>query len=230
MKITAFTKSDYYVVTTSSTNFLPQCHEKLVSGIGFSTAHSEEVARNRAFAVGSACIYCNQTKLTTFVTLTYCEQTKDYHMILNDLKNLFSRNNVSYIAVVERHKSGNLHIHAICSNLPGIVSLRPGKYSTSAWHKGFSDVKFISGVDDRFRVESYIFKYITKAEKVGGRYILKSRDMVVKKFSYPYGSLPKPIIECRSVDKRTAYVYNADRLTIITEKCYYAPRNKTDQL
>ena len=228
MRITAFSKNDYYVVTTSSTGFAPQSHEKLISGIGISTEHSKAVSKARAFANGSACVYCNQIKLSTFVTLTYREQTQNYKMILNDIKNLFTRNHVSYIAVVERHKSGNLHIHAICSDLPGVVSLRPGKYSCSAWHKGFSDVQFISQTDDKFRIESYIFKYLTKAEKVGGRYILKSRDMVVKKFSYPFGVLPKPFLDGRPIDKQYAYEYNVDRLTIITEKTFYASRNKID--
>ena len=140
----------------------------------------EYESRRRAFQRGSNILYLNQDKLTTFVTLTYKKQTDNYDKVVNDIKMVFSKRNISYIAVVEKHKSGMLHIHAITSDLPNVVSLRKGKYSWKSWRRGFSDVKFIGDTDDKFRIEKYIFKYLKKSQKIGGRYFLKSRDLTLR--------------------------------------------------
>lgn len=210
MYITSQTKNDRYIITISSMVSSEQFrdHDTLTKNIGISTPHSEYVSRRRAFNRGSAIIYCNQHLLNTFVTLTYKKQHQNYNQILNDLKNNFSRRKISYIGVVEKHKSGNYHIHLLTSNLPNIVSLRKNKYSWSDWKKGFSDVKFISGTDDKFRIERYIFKYMMKSEKIGGRYILKSRDLTILRFNYPYGTLPKPYLDNRDIDFKTINTYN----------------------
>lgn len=175
----------------------------------------------RAFNRGSAILYCNKDILTTFVTLTYKNQHSDYNIIKNDLKNSFSRRGISYLAVVEKHKSGFYHIHAITSDLDNIVSFRKGKYSWKNWKKGFSDVKFISGTDEKFRIERYIFKYMTKSEKIGGRYFLKSRNLTVKRSSYPFGLLPKPIIQNREVDFSLYNIYTGNDYSISVERRYY---------
>lgn len=58
-----------------------------------------------------------------------------------------------------------------------LVSLRKNKFSVKSWKKGWSDVKFLADTDDRFNVGLYILKYIQKSQKIGGRYILKSRNL-----------------------------------------------------
>lgn len=220
MIITAYEKSDNYVVTFSSLKSSSlRSHDELI-GDG-SSGRSSYVSRRRAFQRGSAIIYCNRDKLTTFLTLTYAKQHQDYNIIINDLKNYFSKKHISYLAVVEKHKSGNYHVHLITSELNNVVSLRKGKYSWGDWKKGFSDVKFLSGTDDKFRIEKYIFKYMTKSEKIGGRYFLKSRDLTVNRYSYPYGFLPKPLIDNRAIDFSEKRVYNVGEYYLSVERQYY---------
>lgn len=174
-----FRKEDSGLIVLSLAHQNYQTHETLVSGAGTKSEHSDYESRRRAFQRGSIIIFLNQHLLSTFVTLTYRNQHSDYQQILNDLKNVFSRRKISYLAVVEKHKSGFYHIHAITSDLPEVVSLRPGKYSWKLWRKGFSDVKFVKETDNKFRIEKYIFKYMHKCDKIGGRYFLKSRDLTL---------------------------------------------------
>lgn len=222
MIITSYEKNDSYILTLSSVRSV-QPHQVLVSGSG--SDHSDYVSRRRAFNRGSAIVYLNKDKLTTFLTLTYKNQHSDYKKCVSDLKNSLSRRHISYIGVVERHKSGNLHIHLITSDLENVISVRKGKYSWKSWRRGFSDVKFISGTDDKFRIERYIFKYMAKAEKIGGRYFLHSRDLTIKRYSYRYGLLPKPIIEQRSIDFLTYNVYTGIDYSISVERRYYEQRH-----
>lgn len=226
MVITSFEHNDSYIV--SLTDLDPrrfQSHTTLTRGVGDSSSHSDYVSRRRAFNRGSAILYLNKDKLSTFVTLTYRKQHSDYDIIKNDLKNAFSRKGISYLAVVEKHKTGFYHIHAITSDLEHIISLRKNKYSWDDWTKGFSDVKFLSGTDEKFRVERYIFKYMTKAEKIGGRYFLKSRDLTIKRHSYPFGLLPKPMVDDRPIDFSTYNIYTGNDYSISVERRYYERRS-----
>lgn len=229
--LTAYTKSDIYVVT--STNLPRRCfnsHAVLVAGVGkdSSASRSDYVSRRRAFNRAKSMIYCNKNLLTTFLTLTYRKQHHDYKKILNDMKDAFTRKGIQYIAVVEKHKSGNYHIHAITTNLPNVVSLRKGKYSWSEWTKGFSDVKMISNVDEKFRIELYLFKYMTKSEKIGGRFILSSRGLKVKRITYLQGSFPRPFLDDRPIDIREYNIYNKNEYKLSVERIYYE-RNRYDK-
>lgn len=223
--LTAYTNNLHnWVVTSSSarpSNF--RTHD-ILSGDG-SSGRSSYCSKRRAFNRASAIIYCNKDILTTFVTLTYKKQHSNYNKVVVDLKNYFSRKGTQYLAVVEKHKSGNLHIHAITSDLSGIVSLRKGKFSWSEWKPGFSDVKFISGTDDKFRIEKYIFKYMTKSEKIGGRYFLKSRNLTVRRHSYPFGTAPIPILNDWRVDFSEYNIYTGNGYSITVGKDYYERQN-----
>lgn len=221
MNITSYNKNDAYVITLSN-SCQNRTHEVL-SGNG-SSGRSEYCSKRRAFNRASAIIYCNSHKFSCFLTLTYKNQHSDYNKIINDLKNNFTRRGISYIAVVEKHKSGNYHIHALTSDLPSIVSLRRGKYSWSLWRLGFSDIKFISTVDEKFRIEKYIFKYMFKSSKIGGRYFLKSRDLTVRKNSYKFGDLPKPILHDWEVDFSEYNIYNKNDYKLSVERRFYNGR------
>lgn len=199
----------------SSTVAHQNSHQTLTKSIGKSTEHSDYECRRRAFQRGSIILFLNREKLSTFLTLTYKNQHSDYQQILNDLKNNFSRRGISYLAVVEKHKSGCYHVHAITSDLPGVVSLREGKYSWSLWKKGFSDVKFLKDTDEKFRIERYIFKYMTKAERIGGRFFLKSRDLTL-----PPNSDPEQI-KLFVLEKVEKNVYDINGYKILSEKRYY---------
>lgn len=185
---------------------------------------SEYESRRRAFQRGSNILYLNQDKLTTFVTLTYKKQTEDYNKVMHDIMEVFGRRSISYIAVVEKHKSGMLHIHAITSDLENVVSLRKGKYSWKSWRRGFSDVKFIGDTDDKFRIEKYIFKYLKKSQKIGGRYFLKSRDLTLREEDPRYAIKNLPFYcqrgEC-SLDREELKIYDIDGIRIPVKKEFY---------
>ena len=226
MIITSYEKNDSYITTLTSLDkrSIPDDMNKVRNGLGFSGL-SDYVSRRRAFNRGSAILYLNKDRLSTFITLTYRKQHNDYDMIKNDLKNVFSKKGISYLAVVEKHRSGFYHIHAITSDLENVISLRKGKHSWSSWRKGFSDIKFLSGTDEKFRVEKYIFKYMMKAEKIGGRYFLKSRDLTVKRYSYPFGLVPKPIVEERPIDRTEYNIYTGYDYSLTVERRYYERRS-----
>lgn len=240
MSCTAYsnhTRSNWVVTYSSLPDRCFNDHEILTSGIGKSDpfSRSDYCSRRRAFNRASAIVYCNQSKLTTFLTLTYKNQHSNYQKILNDLKNHFSRRKISYIGVVERHRSGMYHMHLMTSDLPNVISLRKGKYSWSDWKLGFSDVKSISEVDSRFRVELYIFKYMMKADRIGGRFILKSRDLTVRRTSYRSGSYPAPVLHEAPIDFSLTEHYNGNGYNLIVTKEYYngyqnprKPRNLRD--
>lgn len=184
----------------------------------------EYESRRRAFQRGSNILYLHQDKLTTFVTLTYKKQTDDYHKVVSDLNEVFSRRHISYIAVVEKHQSGMLHIHAITSDLPNVVSLRKGKYSWKSWRRGFSDVKFIGDTDDKFRIEKYIFKYLKKSEKIGGRWFLKSNDLTLREEDPRFAIRKLPFL-CQqgvcSVDTIQEKTFEIDGIKIPVRKEFY---------
>lgn len=220
MIITSYTGNNNYVVTLSSLDNRNLRSPDILRN-GYPSAHSKYVSRRRAFNRCSAIIYCNKERLNTFLTLTYKHQHSDYKKCVSDLKEVFSRRHISYLAVVEKHKSGKLHIHCLTSDLQNIVTLRKGYYSWGSWRRGFSDVKFLSSTDDKFRVEKYIFKYMSKAEKIGGRYFLKSRDLTVRRYSYLYGDLPKPMIREWPIDYFERNIYSGSDYHISVERRYY---------
>lgn len=215
-------KSRKYWVVTASPSHSCNSHEVLVSGIGNSTEKSRYEARRRAFRNACACVYCNQEKLSHFVTLTYKKQHNDGKMISNDLKNVFSRNKISYIGCVEKHKKGGYHIHLLTSDISDhLISHRPGKNSLRLWTKGFSDVKYVSETNDKFRIELYIFKYLAKSEKLLGKYFVKSRDLTVNSYSYAEGVMPTPLIHNWDIDRRELSCYNDGINSITIERLYY---------
>lgn len=157
-------------------------------------------SKRQAFKRASDLLFFNDD-LTYFLTLTYKIQHKDYKMILNDIKN-FSRkeNGLKYIGVVEKHKSGNYHLHLITNKI-GLVSYKEGKLSAKNWTKGFSDVVHISTFDRNFDVLKYLFKYLEKSDKIGGRWVLKSRNLIT------------PIVYHRDMDINETFRY-LDRLEL----------------
>lgn len=223
LKFTSYSSHDNYVVTSTNLDSRSfRSHDELTKNLGRSSSRSSYCARRRAFSRASSIVYCNKDFLNTFLTLTYKNQHHDYKKILNDLKNHFSKKKINYIGVVETHKSGNFHIHLLTTDLPNVVSLRPGKFSWSDWDSlGFSDVKFISQTDEKFRVELYIFKYMMKSEKIGGRYVLSSRGLKVRYNSYSHGILPKPIIQERPIDFSTYNIYTGSDYCLTVGKDYY---------
>ena len=199
----------------------------------YGSAAASAEGRRRAFRRGAAILYLHQDHLTTFATLTYRHQHKDYSKILNDFKNYFSRRNISYLAVVEAHKSGNLHIHAITSDLPDVYKSefftdgRP-QYKWRPWESnlGITDIQFLTSMDDHFRIERYIFKYMNKSVKIGGRYFLKSRDLTIDRLSSyrQYGDIQSMpfLFDDDDIEFQESRCYNGDGYNLSVERIYYA--------
>lgn len=222
-------RSQYGIIVSRTANHKYQSHDTMKKKEAGKSTRAEYEGRRRAFQRGSNIIYLHQDKLTTFVTLTYKKQTDDYKKVITDIKEVFSRRGISYIAVVERHKTGMLHIHAITSDLENVVSLRKGKYSWKSWRRGFSDVKFIGDTDDKFRIEKYIFKYMKKSEKIGGRYFLNSRDLTIKEEDPRYVTRKLPFLtkerQCL-LDYFIDKVYNIDGIEVPVRKEFYKYERK----
>lgn len=218
-------RSHYGIIVSRTTNHYYGTHDSMKKReASTDSSRSEYESRRRAFQRGSNILYLNQDKLTTFVTLTYKHQTDNYDKVVNDINEVFGRRKISYIAVVEKHQSGMLHIHAITSDLPNVVSLRKGKYSWKSWRRGFSDVKFIGDTDDKFRIEKYIFKYLKKSEKIGGRWFLKSNDLTLREEDPRYAIRNLPIL-CQGkkakLDTVTEKTFEIDGIKIPIRKEFY---------
>lgn len=218
-------RSHYGIIVSRTANHHYGNHDSMKKReASTDSSRSEYESRRRAFQRGSNILYLNQDKLTTFVTLTYKNQTDNYNKVVNDINEVFGRRKISYIAVVEKHKSGMLHIHAITSDLSNVVSLRKGKYSWKSWRRGFSDVKFIGDTDDKFRIEKYIFKYLKKSEKIGGRWFLKSNDLTLREEDPRYAVRNLPILCQRkkcSVDTIQEKTFEIDGIKIPIRKEFY---------
>lgn len=141
---------------------------------------SEYESRRRAFSLASLKILENPD-MNTFLTLTYDPKRFSNPSYLNDLKNLFRGTHAKYLATFERQKNNpNLHIHIITNAKLDFFKNDNGYYSVSKWHKGFSSVSFLSDTDENFRVSRYIFKYMSKSERVMHKFVYSSRNLLTE--------------------------------------------------
>jgi len=122
-----------------------------------------------------------------FITLTFkpsIDIQPDYALaefgrFARKLKRQFG-SDVSYVSVVEIHKSGRPHIHAVVSGIPQIVfqKERETRQLADLWQNGFVDVKLIS--KPSLAVGMYIAKYISKdfvAVSQGKKRYVASRNL-----------------------------------------------------
>lgn len=151
------------------------------------SSEAERVARSRSFHNAKTKIYFNPD-LRFFITLTYKENMQDYQQLQYDMK-LFlknQRNNISkefkYIYVVEKQKRGALHIHMITNDAITIQKNRYNKRTLKYWPHGYDniqdiDIKDSNETDLNFKPFLYMYKYMNKSEKIGGRYVHFSRNL-----------------------------------------------------
>lgn len=158
-------------------------------------------------------IYCNDFKYFVTLTLSAEKVDRsDYSAVMKKLNiylgNRVRRNGLYYVGVPELHKKGGFHFHFLMNDcLPladsGTV-IRPtgGKpvkvktalyqryslddcktvYNIEDWNLGFTTAIRLYG--DRGAVASYIGKYITKGDKVGGRWYYSGGDLQRPKYMY----------------------------------------------
>lgn len=142
---------------------------------------SQRVARSRAFSNAKQKIYFNKD-LTEFVTLTYHDNMQNYDVLLQDMKIFLkserrSGSNPKYLWVVEKQKRGALHVHMICNDFLTKKRNKNGYYDAIKWPHGWSSIKTIKGTDVNFKPYLYLFKYMNKSQKIGGRYVHSSRNL-----------------------------------------------------
>jgi len=87
---------------------------------------------------------------------------------------------VSYVSVVEIHKNGRPHIHAVISGIPKSIlqKERETRFLADLWQNGFIDVKLIE--KPSLAVGMYIAKYISKdfvAVSQGKKRYVASRNL-----------------------------------------------------
>lgn len=157
-------------------------------------------------------ILCNPD-LDTFATFTLSpekvEDRADWGTVYKSLRNWLSdrvkRRGLKYVICPERHKSGDLHFHAIMNadalRLSPAISPKTGQpltnhgaplYNVTDWRYGFTSAEIIQHATiDREKVAKYIFKYMGKqgaSGMIGGRYVLTGGKLAAP--LYLYGNDP----------------------------------------
>lgn len=183
-------------------------------------ADSIERATRRAKISAFDKILCNPD-LDVFATFTYSVSSVEdkasysdcYDILKPWLSNRVQRNDLKYVVVPERHKSGDIHFHGIMNscalNLERAHSAKSGRalshagnplYNITDWRAGFTSAEIIRGSAlDREKVAKYIFKYMGKqvGTKIGGRYLLSGGDLVGP--TYVYGDSIEQLLDGSSV-------------------------------
>lgn len=141
---------------------------------------SQNESRRRAFALASLKVAQNPD-MNKFLTLTYDPKKVKDPRYLDDIKNLFRGTHGKYIATFERHKNNPcLHIHLITNFDFETYQNHNGYPSIKRWHRGFSSIKYLEDTDDQFRCSKYVFKYMSKSEKVMNKFVYSSRGLLIK--------------------------------------------------
>lgn len=95
-------------------------------------------------------------------------------------------NPFKYIFVFETQKRGAIHIHMICNGLFEMEINKNGYRQLKNWKHGFTSVLTINDFDSNFKPYLYLFKYMTKAQRVGKSFIHTSRNSFDKIISLDY--------------------------------------------
>lgn len=170
-------------------------------------------SKARANAKIKDLILCNDFDYFVTLTLDGQKvERSDYAAVMRKLNiylaNRVRRNGLYYVGVPELHKKGGFHFHFLMNDcLPLVDSgtvIRPsgGKpvkvktalyqrykledcktvYNVEDWELGFTTAIRLYG--DRRAVANYIGKYITKGEKVGGRWYYSGGELKRPKYLY----------------------------------------------
>lgn len=153
-------------------------------------------ALRRAFQRAKLIVYFNPD-MTSFITLTYAQADNTYQQVINDIKYLIKQTKrrspeipIKYIYVMEYQKRGSIHVHMIANDSFATTKNKNGYLELSDWDKtskGFSSVLKITDFDGNFRPYLYLFKYMSKAQRIGKSFIHTSRGLA-KIVEIPYNA------------------------------------------
>lgn len=173
-----------------------------------------ERSRARAKSKLYDLIMCNHFDYFVTLTLSpeSVADRSDYSEVIRRLNvflgNRVRRKGLVYVGVAERHKKGGVHFHFLTNDVLALESsgtfLAPGRkrpvkestlirlgvqlsdcrtvYNVTDWRIGFSTAIALDG--NRQAVANYIGKYLTKGEKVGGRWYLSGGELHHPRFEY----------------------------------------------
>lgn len=191
-----------------------QKSERLTGGEPTSEAEKIGRSKARAKSKLHDLIMCNDFEWFVTLTLSpeEVDDRTDYDGVIKKLNtylaNRVRRNGLKYVGVAELHKKGGLHFHFLMNDVVPVQAsgtyIRPsgGKpvkeitvrrsgyslaqcktvYNLTDWTLGFTTA--IQTYGDRVAVASYIGKYITKGEKVGGRWYYSGGELQRPRFTY----------------------------------------------
>lgn len=169
--------------TPNPSHFLPN---RLQSQLG---TDSYSRSLRRAFSRAKQLAFFNPD-LTQFITLTYKANQTDLQQALLDIqilikyqKRLIEKQTKTtktptfkYIYVFELQKRGAIHVHMVANDFLATKMVN-GRLNVLGWQQhGFSDVKTIKNTDNNFKPYLYLFKYMQKAQRIGGSFIHVSRN------------------------------------------------------
>lgn len=81
-----------------------------------------------------------------------------------------------YIYVMEYQKRGSIHVHMVCNNALEMRKNQNNHWELTDWKKGFSSILTIKDVDNNFKPYLYLFKYMSKAQRIGSSFIHTSKN------------------------------------------------------
>lgn len=165
-----------------------------------------------------------------FVTLTYAGKTHTPEDVLNDIK-MFMKSTrrkgykPKYVAVMEYQKRGSIHVHMITNGEYEMNRNSNGYLEYTDWGHGYSSILTIGDFDDNFKPFLYLFKYMSKSERIGKSFVYSSRNL---KNSF---KLPVDFFDARLYDELAMEQTQAimpDGKTIIYRKYYFQRRPEHD--
>jgi len=136
---------------------------------------------SRAFNKAKQKIYFNPD-MVKFITLTYSKNQQDYEQVLTDVKiflkteKRLNKNTIKYVYVLEEQQRGALHIHMIATDSFQTEKNKNGYDSLKNWKHGFTTIHDIKNTDNNFKPYLYLFKYMKKSQRIGGRFVHSSRN------------------------------------------------------
>lgn len=188
----------------------------------------------RAFARAKLLAFFNPD-LTQFITFTYkgLEHTpKDVTEHIKYLAKQHKRRQkkdstlpkFKYMYVMEYQKRGSIHVHMIANESLHTVENRNGYREISDWTHGFSSVLTINDTDANFKPYLYLFKYMTKAERIGKSFIHISRNFD-KIVNVDYGEYIQILKEGNLLHKEDYEIIINDQQARITKEYIEATSN-----
>ena len=145
-------------------------------------------ARQRAFNTAKQHVFFNPD-LTNFITLTYTGLDHTPETVIRHIKQLLlrekrerakvSETNVEpkYLYVMEYQKRGSIHVHMVSNDSFSLTVNKNGHFQLKYWKHGYSSVLPIDQTDGNFKPYAYLFKYMTKTQRIGATFIHTSKNL-----------------------------------------------------